>query len=90
MKNLFSTDNFKCDECEKSFKDEKKLRDHTEKMHVKYECDDCDKVFKYEAVFEKHKEAAHEDIELFCHYFNNDKDCPFDDECIYIHEESEN
>ena len=85
-----STDNFKCDECEKSFKNEKKLQDHTEKMHVKYECDDCDKVFKYEAVLEKHREAAHEDIELFCHYFNNDKDCPFEDECIYIHEESEN
>ena len=59
-------------------------------MHVKYECDECDKVFKYEAVLEKHMEAAHEDVELFCHYFNNDKECPFEEECIYIHEESDN
>ena len=59
-------------------------------MHVKYECDECDNVFKYEIVLEKHIEAAHEDVELFCHYFNNDKDCPFEEECIYIHEESDN
>ena len=85
-----SSSEFKCDECEKCFKDENILQDHTEKMHVKYDCDECDKVFKYEAVLEKHKEAAHENVELFCHYFNNDKDCPFDDECIYIHEDAEN
>ena len=84
-----SKSEFKCEECNKCFKDEKKLEDHVEKMHVKYECDECDKVFKYEAVLEKHMEAAHEDVELFCHYFNNDKDCPFEDECIYVHEESE-
>ena len=51
---------------------------------------DCDKVLRYEALLKKHKEAAHEDVELKCHYYNNDKDCPFEDECIYIHEESEN
>ena len=59
-------------------------------MHAKFECDECDKVFRYEAVLERHKEAAHEDIQLFCHYYNNDKECPYDDECMYVHEESEN
>ena len=81
---------YKCEECEKCFKDENKLQNHRDKMHVKFECDKCEKVFKYEAVLEKHKEAAHEDFPLFCHYYNNDKDCPFDDECMYIHEDSEN
>ena len=85
-----STSDFKCDECEKCFKDENKLQDHTEKVHIKFECDECEKVFKYETILEKHKEASHENVELYCHYFNNDKDCPFEDECIYLHEESDN
>ena len=59
-------------------------------MHEKFECDECEKVFGYESVLEKHKEAAHENAELFCHYFNNDKDCPFEDRCIFVHEESGN
>ena len=59
-------------------------------MHKKFECDECDKVLRFEALLEKHKEAAHEDVELFCQYYNNDKDCPFDDECIYLHKESGN
>ena len=25
---------------------------------------------------------------LFCHYFNNEKDCPFEGRCIFAHEES--
>ena len=33
--------------------------------------------------------AVHEDTQLYCHYFNNDKECPFDDHCIYLHEESD-
>ena len=27
-------------------------------------------------------------MKICCHYFNNDKDCPFDDECIFAHEDS--
>ena len=82
-----SRDKIKCDVCEKYFKDEETLEEH-KKIHDKFECDECDKEFTYEAVLEKHREAAHEGVELFCHYFNNEKDCPFDDECISIHEDS--
>ena len=78
-----SSSELKCDECDKCFKDEDKLQEHTEKKHVKFDCDECENFFKYEAVLIKHKEAAHENVELFCHYFNNDKDCPFEDEYIY-------
>ena len=38
---------------------------------------------------EKRKQAVHEDVTLYCHYFNNDKDRPYDDVCIFLHEDSE-
>ena len=60
-----------------------------ERVHKKYECDECDSVFNFEGVLEKHKEAVHEGIELFCHYFNNGTDCPYEDQCIFLHEESQ-
>ena len=85
-----SSEKLKCDECDKCFKDEQKLKEHKESKHTRFECDCCDKEFKYEALLEKHKEAAHENVELYCHYFNNGKDCPFEDECIFLHEESVN
>ena len=56
-------------------------------MHEKFECDECENEFNYESLLEKHKEAAPENVQLFCHYINNEKDCPFD-HCIFVHEES--
>ena len=84
---------FNCDECEKSFKDESKLQEHIKK-HIKFPCDDCGKMFDFEITLEKHNEAVHGgDIHLFCHFFNNDKKCPYDssedggdDKCIFDHE----
>ena len=70
------------------FTEERKLEDHVSRVHKKYECDECDKVFNFDTVLEKHIEAMHEDSKLFCHYFNNDKECPYEDQCIYMHEES--
>ena len=37
---------------------------------------------------EKHNKAVHGNVKIFCHYFNNDQDCPFDDQCIFAYEES--
>ena len=79
--------NFKCDECGKTFRNEKQLEVH-EKQHQQFECDECDSEFSYEGLLERHIEAVHGDMKIFCHYFNNDKDCPFDDECIFAHEDS--
>ena len=35
----------------------------------------------------------HEGIKLYCHYWNNDLDCPYEtdehDKCIFLHDESE-
>ena len=80
---------FQCDECDKCFKEESQLEEHVSKKHKKHECDDCDKVFDYEGTLEKHKGAAHENIVIFCHFYNNNKECPFDDQCVFVHEESE-
>ena len=59
------------------------------RSHKRYECEECDKRFKFETILERHVEAVHEDVKLFCHYFNNKKERPHgDEECIYLHEES--
>ena len=85
-----STDGeFKCDECEKLFNSKNQLEKH-EKIHEKFECEYCDKIFNYEGVLERHIEAVHTDSIIFCHYYNNDKDCPFGDVCIFEHDEAEN
>ena len=44
--------------------------------------------YKYEGLLEKHNQAVHGNVKIFCHYFNNDKDCPFDDQCIFAHNEA--
>ena len=79
--------NFKCEECDKTFKSENQLDIH-KKKHVKFEFEDCDCEFNYEGLLEKHNEAVHGNVTIYCHYFNTDEDCPFDDQCIFSHEES--
>ena len=78
---------FKCDECEKTFKTEKQLSVHSKK-HEKFPCEECDCEFNFEGLLVKHSQAVHESMKIFCHYFNNDKECPYDDQCIFAHEES--
>ena len=87
--NEFCKGDYQCEDCEKYFKDDDQLETHMRKVHRKYECDECDKVFKNDGILIKHKEAVHEDIELYCHYYNNGKECPFEDACIFLHDESE-
>ena len=78
---------FKCDECGKTFRNQNQLNVH-EKRHEKFECEECGNEYNFEGLLEKHNEAVHGSMKIFCHYFNNDKDCPFDDQCIFAHEES--
>ena len=78
---------FECDECGKHVDDKWKLEAH-KKNHKKFECDQCSKVFKFKETREKHIKIAHENVKLFCHYFNNDKVCPYKEECIFLHEDS--
>ena len=36
----------------------------------------------------KHQQIAHENVKLYCHFFNNLKNCPFKEECVFLHEVS--
>ena len=78
---------FQCEKCEIVCNEEWKLKAHS-KMHAKYSCEICDKTFKNEETKSKHKRIVHENLKLYCHYFNNGKDCPYQEEFIFLHEAS--
>ena len=78
---------FKCDQCEKVFNEEWMMSAHL-KTHKKYKCEKCDKTFKYLDIKKKHVLIRHENTKLYCHFYNNQKTCPFDEECIFLHEDS--
>ena len=44
--------------------------------------------YNYEGLLEKHVEAVHGSMTIFCHYYNNEKECPFEDQCIFAHKDS--
>ena len=74
-------------ECEKSFDQVWKLNAH-KKVHEKYACEKCEKSFQYESIKDIHNKVTHNNVKLFCHYYNNDKECPNDQECVFLHEVS--
>ena len=37
---------------------------------------------------EKYVKIVHENVKWFCHYYNNDKECPRGEKCIFLHEHS--
>ena len=78
---------FKCDQCMKEFDQMWKMRAH-EKKHKKYQCDKCERSFEYQDILKKHKLVSHENTKLYCHFFNNEKTCPYNDKCIFLHADS--
>ena len=50
-----------------------------------YQSDHCDKTFKYEEIKQKHISISHKNIKIYCHYFNNSSECPFAEECVFLH-----
>ena len=54
----------------------------------KYKCEACDKTFKYLEIKKKHVLIQHENTKLYCHFYNNQKTCPYEDECIFLHEDA--
>ena len=82
-----SNGTYKCDKCERIFDEEWKLNAHL-KMHGEISCEQCEKTFKCKEIFEKHFKIAHEGIKLYCHYYNNEEECPFAHNCIFLHENS--
>ena len=78
---------FKCVQCEKEFTEQWKMIAHM-KLHDKYQCEQCEKTFKYADIKKKHIQISHENVKFYCHFFNNKKTCPYDDECVFLHEDS--
>ena len=87
-KNIHKGDKFMCSVCCQEFDKEWKMVAHMKK-HTKFACDQCGKEFKYLDTMEKHVKVAHEKCKLYCHYFNNKKTCPFDKECVFLHEDAD-
>ena len=78
----------KCDVCGKVFDEEWKCNAHI-KSHNIFPCDNCEKVFNQEGTRSRHKTAVHEQIRIYCHFYNNNKNCPFESQCIFLHEDSQ-
>ena len=71
----------------REFKEEWMLSAHM-KTHEQYRCEQCDKTFKHLDIKKKHVLIQHENAKLYCHFYNNQKTCPYEDECIFLHEDA--
>ena len=76
-----SVGKFTCEECDKLLSEEWKLQAHV-KSSTKYPCDHCEKIFMFNETLSYHITAAHEHLKLYCHFFNNNKECPKKDQCL--------
>ena len=47
-------------------------------------CEKCEKAFKSKDIKEKHLRIAH----ACCCFYNNEEKCPYQDECVFLHEDS--
>ena len=89
MKNDHKCDKkFQCEECERIFVEEWKFKAH-EKCHKKYECTICEQTFQSDDIRCKHTKIVHENFKLYCHFYNNNKTCPKEEKCVFLHEDSE-
>ena len=79
---------FKCELCEREFNENWKLVAHV-KTHRNVKCDLCEESFRYKDLMEKHVKIMHEKVKWFCHFYNNDKECPHGLKCVFLHEDSE-
>ena len=51
-------------------------------------CEKCEKSFANSDIQKKHVLITPENVKLYCHFFNNEKTCPFADKCIFLHKDS--
>ena len=63
------------------------LKTHEEKES--FPCNKCDKVFVLKWRLKKHEEGHEQENAKFCHFFNNEKNCHFEEVgCMFRHEHS--
>ena len=81
----------KCKICDESFDKNCHLEEHIKENHEAdkmYECDKCEKTFILKWRMKKHREG-HDMVLKKCHYFNNNKICPFEKiGCMFDHTRS--
>ena len=83
---------FGCNRCDKKFVKrfelETHLKDHTNAETFK--CDQCGKSFLLKWRLKKHEEIHGTKSQKFCHYFNNEKNCPYEEiGCKFRHQHSQ-
>ena len=78
----------KCTMCEELFDRNCDMENHIRNIHESfetYDCDKCEKTFVLEWRLRKHREG-HDRILKKCHYFNNQKSCPYENVgCMFDH-----
>ena len=79
--------NYECDQCDLTYTSEMQLLRHVKK-HGKFSCEECENEYNFTGVLEKHIDVVHKSMKIFCHYYNNKKECPYSDQCIYAHEDN--
>ena len=69
-----------CNICDVPFKENHEIELHMESVHQRkrqFECDKCDMSFHLQWRLRKHMELHGEAKTRKCHYYNNNKLCPF-------------
>ena len=84
--------NSKCRQCDKVFETSSQLETHLLDHDIlkKHKCEKCGKTFHFRWRLDKHIKMHGSEIKIKkCHFFNNNKSCPFEElGCRFLHEES--
>ena len=78
----------KCKNCDGTFARNCDLELHMIAEHEseKYKCDKCEKTFILNWRFKKHQQSHSSETVKKCHYFNNNKECPYEKlGCMFDH-----
>ena len=82
----------KCKICHEYFDKNVELENHITMDHTSkkdHQCTKCEKSFHLKWRLEKHKMMHESEKYIHCHYFNNDKKCPFEEVgCKFIHKKT--
>ena len=84
---------FNCIICAESFEKSSDMELHLKENHSspEFTCDQCDKSFVLKWRLKKHLEIHMKSSAKSCHYFNNGKNCPYENVgCMFLHKDSEN